>query len=223
MVAMATLAVPCRMERKQVGSTWVSMVPWQIPARATAGLPAQNWDPIRGSHPSRKWVGAGQGAAVAPGDGVDHQEVEYPQPGHPQVYFPPWGWAGGKAWAPLPHSTLLLLSCGVAFADSCEGRCEEGFDAGRKCQCDTLCVYYQSCCSDYSTVCKAKGTVPMATLLGTGEWGGCGCSTLWGLRWVSSAPACVCRVKSAPGLAAAHGVFGSWLIAIWSVESMLIG
>lgn len=178
---------------------------------------------IRGSHPSRTWVGAGQGAAVAPGDGVDHQEVEYPQPGHPQVYFPPWGWAGGKAWAPLPHSTLLLLSCGVAFADSCEGRCEEGFDAGRKCQCDTLCVYYQSCCSDYSTVCKAKGTVPMATLLGTGEWGGCGCSTLWGLCWVSSAPACVCRVKSAPGLAAAHGAFGSWLIAIWSVESMLIG
>ncbi|NXG69698.1 VTNC protein, partial [Baryphthengus martii] len=42
--------------------------------------------------------------------------------------------------------------------ESCEGRCEEGFDARRKCQCDTLCVYYQSCCSDYATVCKAKVT-----------------------------------------------------------------
>lgn len=29
---------------KQEGSTWVSMVPWQIPAHATAGLPAQSWD-----------------------------------------------------------------------------------------------------------------------------------------------------------------------------------
>lgn len=121
----------------------------------------------------------------------------------------------------MPHSTLLLLSCGVAFADSCEGRCEEGFDAGHKCQCDTLCVYYQSCCSDYSTVCKAKGTVPMATLLG--ERGGFGCSTPWGLCWVSSAPTCVRGVKSAPGFAAARGVFGSWLMAIWSVGSVLIG
>ncbi|NXG52137.1 VTNC protein, partial [Psilopogon haemacephalus] len=42
--------------------------------------------------------------------------------------------------------------------DSCEGRCDEGFDANRKCQCDTLCMYYQSCCSDYSTICKAKVT-----------------------------------------------------------------
>lgn len=28
MVAMATLAVPCRMGTKLVGSTWVLMVPW---------------------------------------------------------------------------------------------------------------------------------------------------------------------------------------------------
>ncbi|XP_008939733.1 PREDICTED: vitronectin, partial [Merops nubicus] len=35
---------------------------------------------------------------------------------------------------------------------------DDGFDAQRKCQCDPLCVYYQSCCSDYSTVCKAKVT-----------------------------------------------------------------
>ncbi|NXK49376.1 VTNC protein, partial [Chauna torquata] len=52
----------------------------------------------------------------------------------------------------------VLLPCLAALADSCEGRCDEGFNAMRKCQCDTLCVYYQSCCSDYSTVCKAKVT-----------------------------------------------------------------
>lgn len=113
----------------------------------------------------------------------------------------------------------------MAFADSCEGRCDEGFDAGHKCQCDTLCVYYQSCCSDYSTVCKAKGTVPMATLLAR-EWGGCGCPALWGsegLCWGGSAPTRARRVKSAPGFAAAQGGFGSWLIAICSVGSVLVG
>lgn len=112
--------------------------------------------------PSRPEWEQGKETAVAPGDGVDHEEVGYPQPGHAQFVFPHGARLGGDAWAPLPHSTLLPLSCGVCFADSCEGRCEEGFDSGRKCQCDTLCVYYQSCCSDYSTVCKAKGTVPMA-------------------------------------------------------------
>ncbi|XP_032934055.1 vitronectin [Catharus ustulatus] len=58
----------------------------------------------------------------------------------------------------FPALVLALLATSHAAEDSCEGRCEEGFDAGRKCQCDTLCVYYQSCCSDYSTVCKAKVT-----------------------------------------------------------------
>ncbi|NXF94138.1 VTNC protein, partial [Eubucco bourcierii] len=52
----------------------------------------------------------------------------------------------------------LLLHWWATFAESCEGRCDEGFDSKRKCQCDTLCVYYQSCCSDYSTVCKTKVT-----------------------------------------------------------------
>ncbi|NXK65494.1 VTNC protein, partial [Sylvietta virens] len=58
----------------------------------------------------------------------------------------------------FPALLLALLTTTHAAEDSCEGRCEEGFDAGRKCQCDTLCVYYQSCCADYSTVCKAKVT-----------------------------------------------------------------
>ncbi|NWR60337.1 VTNC protein, partial [Bucorvus abyssinicus] len=58
----------------------------------------------------------------------------------------------------FPALALALLAAARAAEDSCEGRCDDGFDARRKCQCDTLCVYYQSCCSDYSTVCKAKVT-----------------------------------------------------------------
>ncbi|NXC51226.1 VTNC protein, partial [Penelope pileata] len=58
----------------------------------------------------------------------------------------------------LPVLVLALLALVRAAEDSCEGRCDEGFNAMKKCQCDTLCNYYQSCCSDYSTVCKAKVT-----------------------------------------------------------------
>uniref|UniRef100_A0A8B9IYQ6 Vitronectin n=1 Tax=Amazona collaria TaxID=241587 RepID=A0A8B9IYQ6_9PSIT len=58
----------------------------------------------------------------------------------------------------FPALVLALLAAARAAEDSCVGRCDDGFDAKRKCQCDTLCVYYQSCCSDYSTVCKAKVT-----------------------------------------------------------------
>ncbi|NXD81574.1 VTNC protein, partial [Halcyon senegalensis] len=58
----------------------------------------------------------------------------------------------------FPAVVLALLATARAAEESCEGRCEEGFDAQRKCQCDTLCVYYQSCCSDYAIVCKAKVT-----------------------------------------------------------------
>uniref|UniRef100_A0A8C6IYU3 Uncharacterized protein n=1 Tax=Melopsittacus undulatus TaxID=13146 RepID=A0A8C6IYU3_MELUD len=56
----------------------------------------------------------------------------------------------------FPALVLALLAAARAAEDSCVGHCDDGFDAKRKCQCDTLCVYYQSCCSDYSTVCKAK-------------------------------------------------------------------
>ncbi|XP_064022515.1 vitronectin [Pogoniulus pusillus] len=58
----------------------------------------------------------------------------------------------------FPALVLGLLATARTAEDSCEGRCDEGFDANHKCQCDTLCMYYQSCCSDYSTVCKAKVT-----------------------------------------------------------------
>ncbi|NWI96268.1 VTNC protein, partial [Pitta sordida] len=58
----------------------------------------------------------------------------------------------------FPALVLALLATARAAEDSCEGRCDDGFNALHKCQCDTLCMYYQSCCSDYSTVCKAKVT-----------------------------------------------------------------
>ncbi|NXI38354.1 VTNC protein, partial [Galbula dea] len=58
----------------------------------------------------------------------------------------------------FPAVVLALIATAHAAEDSCEGRCEDGFDAQHKCQCDPLCMYYQSCCSDYSTVCKTKVT-----------------------------------------------------------------
>lgn len=33
------------------------------------------------------------------------------------------------------------------------GRCENGFDSARSCQCDSMCKYYKSCCSDYEVTC----------------------------------------------------------------------
>ncbi|XP_003469615.1 vitronectin [Cavia porcellus] len=55
---------------------------------------------------------------------------------------------------------LLALLAWVALADqeSCKGRCTEGFNADRKCQCDELCSYYKSCCSDYIAECNPKVT-----------------------------------------------------------------
>ncbi|XP_053131307.1 vitronectin isoform X2 [Hemicordylus capensis] len=55
---------------------------------------------------------------------------------------------------------LLLVTLPLAFAaeESCEGRCDLGFDALKKCQCDDLCIYYQSCCTDYAATCKSKVT-----------------------------------------------------------------
>ncbi|XP_042298370.1 vitronectin [Sceloporus undulatus] len=67
----------------------------------------------------------------------------------------------------LPPFAMRVLSlalvlgwlCGAFGAEeSCEGRCDKGFDIQSKCQCDDLCAYYQSCCNDYLTVCKSKVT-----------------------------------------------------------------
>ncbi|XP_042547047.1 vitronectin [Dipodomys spectabilis] len=55
---------------------------------------------------------------------------------------------------------MLSLLAWVALADqeSCKGRCTEGFNANKKCQCDEMCSYYQSCCADFVTECKPQVT-----------------------------------------------------------------
>ncbi|XP_040901854.1 vitronectin a [Toxotes jaculatrix] len=53
------------------------------------------------------------------------------------------------------QAVLLLALLAEAFAaeESCMGRCENGFDSQRSCQCDSMCKYYKSCCSDFETTC----------------------------------------------------------------------
>ncbi|XP_076836200.1 vitronectin b [Brachyhypopomus gauderio] len=55
-------------------------------------------------------------------------------------------------------SILLSLAVAATFAaeESCVGRCKEGFNNEKKCQCDSLCKYYDSCCIDFDTVCRTK-------------------------------------------------------------------
>ncbi|RVE64759.1 hypothetical protein OJAV_G00129160 [Oryzias javanicus] len=55
-----------------------------------------------------------------------------------------------KLWAILLFSLLI-----AAFAqdESCLDRCENGFDSRRKCQCDSMCKYYKSCCYDFEAIC----------------------------------------------------------------------
>ncbi|XP_073337458.1 vitronectin a [Pagrus major] len=55
-----------------------------------------------------------------------------------------------RLWAVLP---LALLAQALAADESCMGRCENGFDSERKCQCDSMCKYYKSCCFDYEVTC----------------------------------------------------------------------
>ncbi|XP_022365239.1 vitronectin [Enhydra lutris kenyoni] len=61
--------------------------------------------------------------------------------------------------SPRPLLRLALLAWVVlADQESCKGRCTEGFNSDRKCQCDELCSYYQSCCEDYVAECKPQVT-----------------------------------------------------------------
>ncbi|XP_019952833.2 vitronectin b [Paralichthys olivaceus] len=58
-----------------------------------------------------------------------------------------------------PAVTLLglvvLLDVTFAAERSCVDQCGS-FDPERKCQCDSMCVYYRSCCKDFDTVCPKK-------------------------------------------------------------------
>ncbi|KAM4726187.1 vitronectin b [Anableps anableps] len=50
---------------------------------------------------------------------------------------------------------VLLLDTTFGAEESCVGRCGS-FSSRNKCQCDYMCVYYGSCCEDFSTVCSKK-------------------------------------------------------------------
>lgn len=45
------------------------------------------------------------------------------------------------------------------------GRCESGFDAQKACQCDSMCKYYKSCCSDFEVTCGRTSKTPPARLI----------------------------------------------------------
>lgn len=49
--------------------------------------------------------------------------------------------------------TLKQIRC--ISTESCKGRCGS-FNSRSKCQCDSMCVYYGSCCGDFDTVCPKK-------------------------------------------------------------------
>ncbi|KAI3373213.1 hypothetical protein L3Q82_006528 [Scortum barcoo] len=50
---------------------------------------------------------------------------------------------------------VLLLDATLAAEESCAGRCGS-FEPQKKCQCDSMCVYYGSCCGDFDTMCPKK-------------------------------------------------------------------
>merc|ERR1712215_135202 len=42
--------------------------------------------------------------------------------------------------------------------NSCEGRCDDSFDASFPCQCNSACVSHSDCCSDYGNVCQEENS-----------------------------------------------------------------
>ncbi|XP_018604246.2 vitronectin a [Scleropages formosus] len=51
---------------------------------------------------------------------------------------------------------LVTVTTSLAVEESCMDRCEKGFDSSFKCQCDSMCKYYSSCCPDYDSICGVK-------------------------------------------------------------------
>lgn len=50
---------------------------------------------------------------------------------------------------------VLLLDITFGAEESCVGRCGS-FSSQNKCQCDSMCVYYGSCCEDFYAICPKK-------------------------------------------------------------------
>uniref|UniRef100_A0A8C2FNS4 Vitronectin a n=1 Tax=Cyprinus carpio TaxID=7962 RepID=A0A8C2FNS4_CYPCA len=53
----------------------------------------------------------------------------------------------------------VVLNLMVSLS-SCIERCENGFDATKSFQCDSMCTYYKSCCKDYESLCPRGDTFP---------------------------------------------------------------
>uniref|UniRef100_A0A9J8BX94 Vitronectin a n=1 Tax=Cyprinus carpio carpio TaxID=630221 RepID=A0A9J8BX94_CYPCA len=51
---------------------------------------------------------------------------------------------------------LGLISFTYAAEESCIEGCENGFDATKSFQCDSMCTYYKSCCKDYESLCRIR-------------------------------------------------------------------
>ncbi|XP_073727215.1 vitronectin b [Misgurnus anguillicaudatus] len=51
---------------------------------------------------------------------------------------------------------VVVLATSFAAEDSCVGRCKNGFNPLKKCQCDQMCKYYGSCCMDFDSICRKK-------------------------------------------------------------------
>ncbi|KAL3888573.1 hypothetical protein ACJMK2_000939 [Sinanodonta woodiana] len=52
--------------------------------------------------------------------------------------------------------SLVFMLCGLfkeGLSDSCIGRCGEGANKAYNCQCNSACVRYNDCCSDYDALC----------------------------------------------------------------------
>ncbi|XP_056267818.1 vitronectin-like, partial [Pseudoliparis swirei] len=64
-------------------------------------------------------------------------------------------WGSNMKPAAALLGLVLLLDIAFAAEQSCAGRCGS-FDAQTKCQCDSMCVYYGSCCGDFDTICPKK-------------------------------------------------------------------
>ncbi|XP_061818939.1 vitronectin b [Nerophis lumbriciformis] len=49
----------------------------------------------------------------------------------------------------------LMMDAISAAEETCDGRCGS-FEPNRKCQCDSMCVYYGSCCPNFDSSCPKK-------------------------------------------------------------------
>ncbi|XP_049599594.1 vitronectin b isoform X2 [Syngnathus scovelli] len=50
---------------------------------------------------------------------------------------------------------MMVMDATLAADETCSGRCGS-FDPLKKCQCDSMCVYYGSCCDDFVKLCPKK-------------------------------------------------------------------